>query len=283
MKDRSSFIECILPGGMLINGSLERQVRFRSLTGRIEQTLMEMAMIKDRPGYVTAVLAATLESIGNMPVDSQLVADLCVADRHFLLLRLAELLHGNQLWLEVQCGSCEDLFDVEVKRSDLPIKEAGADFPLVVLQLHGRMLEIRIPTGRDQEQIVDYSGEDALRLLLECCIQTVDGISADKDYIHTLSTEDIEVIDGALNEVSPAVCDQLLVSCPECGEEQQAWLDHSSLGNLNRHLFYDEVHTLASNYHWSESAILELPQQRRRLYISMINNSPLPLPQGGSP
>lgn len=283
MKDRLPCREFILPGGLLIKGSLERQVKFRSLTGRVEQALMELSMIQDRPGYVTAVLTATLDTIGNTPADSQVVKDLCVADRQFLLLRLAELLHGNQLWLEVHCRSCGDLFDVEVKRGDLPIQEAGADFPHVVLQLHGRLLEMRIPTGRDQEQIAEYRGKDPLRLLLGQCIRTVDGVPPDQDYIHTLSADDIEVIDNALNEVSPSVCNQLLVNCPECEQEQRAELDHSSLGNLNNHLFYGEVHTLASNYHWSEKAILELPQERRRLYISMINNSPIPFTQGGSP
>ena len=63
------------------------------------------------------------------------------------------------------------------------------------------------------------------------------------------------------------------MNCPECGREQFAELDHYGLSIINRHHFYDEVHTLASHYHWSEQAILELPQARRRLYLGMINRS----------
>ena len=94
-----------------------------------------------------------------------------------------------------------------------------------------------------------------------------------KEFIHKLSESDIDAIDKALDEVSPAVCNQLLVTCPECGREQFAELDHYAMGGMNGHFFFDEVHTLASHYHWSEAAILDLPQARRRLYLGMINRS----------
>ena len=95
----------------------------------------------------------------------------------------------------------------------------------------------------------------------------------DEFFFSRLNESDIEAIDEALDTASPSVCDQLLVTCPECDCSQRAELDHYTLSGINERLFYDEIHTLASHYHWSEEAILNLPRKRRRLYLSLINRS----------
>ena len=268
-----SGMEVILPGGLPNNGCIERQARFRSLTGRIEQGIIEFSMDSDRSGYVTAVLNSTLDSIGTQPVNASLVADLCVADRQFLMLRLAAMLDGEQVWLKVTCAHCDAPFDVDIRRCDLPVKEAGQSFPHVMLNLNDCTIDARVPTGADQQRITELSEEQAMQQLLQSCICTVNGKPVSKEFISNLSGKDIDAIDEALDEVSPAVCNQLLVTCPECGREQNAVLDHYVLSSMDRYLFYDEVHTLASHYHWSEAAILDLPQARRRLYLNMINRS----------
>jgi len=266
-------IEVILPGGLPENGGIERQARFHPLTGKIEQTLIELEMGHDRPGYVTAVLGSALDSVGNHPMDAGRIADLCVADRQFLMLRLAAMLGGEQMWLKVECAHCDSLFDVEVQRCDLPVKEAGQDFPIVTLRIEERKIDVRVPTGADQQRIGNSPEEEAIQQLLQNCILSVNGSPPGMDFVENLSKSDIDAIDEALDEASPAVCDQLRVTCPECGREQHAELDHYGPAGMNEHTFYDEVHTLASHYHWSEASILDLPQARRRLYLSMINRS----------
>jgi hypothetical protein len=219
------------------------------------------------------VLDSTLDSIGDQPADAAHVADLCVADRQYLMMRLASMLNGEQMWLKVDCGHCEAPFDVELRRCDLPVKEAGQGFPLVTVNLKDWVIETRIPTGKDQESIGKISEEEALKQLLQNCICSVNGEPPDKEFIENLTESDIEAIDMALDDASPAVCNQLLVTCPECEKEQYAELDHYFLAGMNRHFFYDEVHTLASHYHWSEAAILDLSRDKRRLYLGLINRS----------
>ena len=273
-------IEVMLPGGLPKNGCIERQARFRPLTGRIEQALIEFDMGLGRPGYVTAVLSSVLDSIGNEPADPAGVAHLCVADRQYLMLRLAAMLDGEQMWLKVGCGHCDAPFDVEVRRCDLPVKEAGPGFPVVTLRVREWAIVVRVPTGADQERIGEQSEEKAIRRLLQGCIRSVDGEPPSTEFIDNLTEQDIEAIDEALDDASPAVCNQLLVTCPGCQREQHAELDHYALASMNGHYFYDEVHTLASHYHWSEAAILDLPQARRRLYLGMINRSASMTKQG---
>jgi len=266
-------IEVTLPGGLPTDGRIERRTRFRPLTGRIEQELIEFGTGIDRPGCVTAVLGSVLDSIGNQPADAGRVAKLCVADRQYLMLRLAAMLYGEQMWLNVGCGHCDVLFDVDIRRCDLPVKEAGQGFPRTMLHVKEWAIDIQVPTGADQERIREQPEQDAMQQLLQSCIRSVNGEPPGKNFVDSLSVPDIDAIDEALDEISPAVCDQLLVTCPACGREQRAELDHYAMTSLNEHFFYDEVHTLASHYHWSEAAILDLPKARRRLYLGMINRS----------
>ncbi len=266
-------MEVILPGGLPKNGCIERQARFHPLTGRIEQALIECGTDLDRPGYVTEVLGSALDSIGSGPADALRVADLCVADRQYLMLRLAAMFYGEQMWLKVGCGHCDTLFDVEVRRCDLPVKEAGRSFPQVTLRVNEWAIDARVPTGADQERIGELPEEEAIHQILQSSIRSVNGEPPSREFINNLSSDDINAIDEALDEASPAICNQLLVTCPECGREQHADMDHYDLVGMNRHDFYYEVHTLASHYHWSEASILDLPQERRHLYLSMINRS----------
>jgi hypothetical protein len=266
-------VEVTLPGGLVKNGGIERQARFRLFNGKIEQELIEFEMGLDQPGYVTRVLGSTLESIGNQPVDETQVADLCVADRQYLMLRLAAMLDGEQMWLKVDCLHCESLFDVNLRRCELPLKKAGQDFPLVAIQLPEFALNVRVPTGSDQERIVELSEEQSMKTLLQSCILSVNGEPPGKTFVDSLSESDIDAIDVALDETSPAVCTELLVKCPECGKEQVAELNHYHLTGLDGSAFYDKVHTLALHYNWSEAEILNLPQSRRNRYLELINRS----------
>ncbi len=272
-------VEVELPGGLPTENGIERRVVFRPLTGRVEQALIEMEESQNRSNYVTAVLFAALDRIGDQSMDKnaenakKIIGSLCVADRHYLMLRLGIILNGEQMWLKVDCRHCDMPFDVDVKRCDLPVKEAGNGYPVAKLIILGQQIEACVPTGRDQIFLADQTGDDAVQQLLKKCIKTPDGEALDQTFFNSLSKRDIETIDDALDEISPAVCNELLVVCPECGQQQNAQLDHSFLGQMDRYSFYDEVHTLASHYHWSEDQILDLPKDRRRLYLNMINRS----------
>ncbi len=266
-------VEVVLPGGLHKNGRIERRARFYPISGRIEQSLIEVRFGADRAGYVTAILSSALESVGRYSADPELVADLCVADRQFLMLRLAALFNGEQVWLKVGCGHCESQFDVDIRRCDLPVKEAGPGFPTVELRINERTIVARVSTGADQQLLVDQAEDNSVLHLLQRCVLSVNGEPPNAETIHSFSASEIEAIDAALDEMSPAVCEQLLVTCPECKKDQHAELDHYDLAGLNERHFYSEVHTLASHYHWSEAAILDLPKARRHLYLKLIDHS----------
>ncbi len=155
----------------------------------------------------------------------------------------------------------------------MPVKFAGESFPEVSVQLANREIRVRVPNGSDQQLLLHRSEDESLRLLLQRCICSVNGDAPDAAFYRMLNDDEIETIDEALEEVAPAVCDRLVVTCPECNTEQNTLLDHYANMGLNEYFFYDEIHTLASHYHWSEADILDLPRVKRRRYLPLINRS----------
>lgn len=266
-------IEVLLPGGFADGERVERRVCFKPLTGRIQRSLIESAEQRDRANYVTDVLSQVIERVGEKPLDAAMAARFSVPDRQFLMLRLAALITGERVWLKVECGHCHSLFDVEVFRSELPVKEAGEGYPGVSVKLDEMVVEAKVPTGRDQEGLGDLDDHDATLRLLQSCIESVDGQPPSEDFFGQLSKREVTLIDEALDEMAPAVCDRLVSNCPECQQQQIVPLDHSGSIEVDEYAFYDEIHTLASAYHWSESDILDLPLATRQRYLDLIHRS----------
>jgi hypothetical protein len=266
-------IEVTLPGGLLKNGKLERRALFRPINGKTELALIELEQGLVLPSYVSSVLLLVLDSIGSHAIDVDCVNSLCMGDRQFLMLRLAERLSGDQVWLKATCGQCTSPFDVELRRCELPVKMASRQFPSIKLNLQAGEVEVRVPTAFDQMGIVNMSEAQAIQELLKRCIESVDGKPPGEAFVRELSEDDISTIDQALDELSPAICNELLVVCPECDKEQSIKLDHYNLTALRGGTFYNEIHTIAMYYHWGEEEILNMPRARRRRYIDLIDRS----------
>jgi len=73
--------------------------------------------------------------------------------------------------------------------------------------------------------------------------------------------------------VSPWVVTELAASCPACGGTHPVALDPYVIMRRSASELYDEVHTLAWYYHWSEAEILVLPRARRQLYLSRVDRA----------
>lgn len=265
-------MEVTLPGGLWAHDQLTRSARFASFSGHAELALAELdASACSMPDFVTRALCLSLSDLGGLPPVPEAVEGLCVADRQFLMLRLAEVLNGDDAWLRARCSFCEHLFDLHIRRSALPVKEAEEGFPFCTVDSrHGRM-RLRVPTGHDQKAIVQKGDEEAMRMLLASCVVSVDGKAPDPALLKSFSDEDVQAIEEALEALSPSVCDMLQTECPECGGQQNVCISPYEIRFDQQHGLFQEVHGLASYYHWSEQDILALPRGRRRLYLGMIS------------
>jgi hypothetical protein len=81
-------------------------------------------------------------------------------------------------------------------------------------------------------------------------------------------------IERAIARLDPLVSREISGDCPECGGPVRMYFDVQSfvLEELRQQaaLVFDDVHLLASQYHWSEERILALPRARRRRYVERI-------------
>lgn len=261
-----------LPGGLLQDGRLRRDFRFRTLTGGLERALAESGQSGGTlPQQVTSLLISSLLEVGGQPVDAGLVRALCAGDRQFLIQQLDALLDASPRWITVRCASCVEPIQFQIQPGRLPQKPAGQGFPETTLQLSLGGVALRVPCGADEEFISSESGdEDELLDAMLARLLRIDGRPVD---IAGLTEDDRERLDQALDEMSPQTALVASIECPHCGQRQEAEIDPYSrilreTGDLD-----EEIHLLAFHYHWSEKEILGLPRKRRARYLELIDRS----------
>lgn len=257
----------MMPGGLWRHGECRRDWFFRTLTGEVELSILEAG--RDRrsvPQRVTAVLTAALAELGGAAAQPDMVRALSVADRQYLMRRLAVEVGIEESWIAARCPKCGATFDIPVHHSELPVKPAGEGYPFAAVETSLGPVRFRVPDGADQEAVAGIEDpREARRALASRC--------AEGQLAGELSDEDLDRAETALEAVAPEVVTRAQAACPDCGEAAEVHLDpYVCLGAANSGLFLD-VHTLASAYHWSEREILAMPRDRRRLYLSLVDQS----------
>jgi hypothetical protein len=265
-------VEFLLPGGLVHTGTRRRRGRLRPITGQLEFSLAQVAA-DDRLAYIDQILAtaATLDELELTPL---LAAQLSEGDRQYLLLRLAAELSGRQRWLSATCRSCGVPLDLDLDLAEVPVSEAGVDYPRCRVDVGSHTLELRAPVSSDVAGLRDTDEVAAARALLLHCVLEIDGHPPTAAELDGLPIEVVERIDAALDELCPAVATRLTTCCPGCDAALELEFDPVEMltepGDALA-LLFEEVHVLASRYHWSEKQILALPRERRRLYLRFID------------
>jgi hypothetical protein len=194
-----------------------------------------------------------------------------MGDRQYLLLHLAKSLWGDGFWVSARCVRCAESFDLKLERSRLPMKPAGPGYPVASLTVGERQLRLRLPTGLDEMELCDAPDERLLEILVSRCLDSVDGRPATAADVAALDDAALARIDTALETLSPELGLNLSTHCLACGCEQVVAFDPFGFDQLQGHSLLDEIHSLASHYHWSEADIVSLPRTRRRHYLQRID------------
>ena len=264
-----------LPGGLLTDQGLARDYAFVPADGRLELALGEIATARcSRPQAVSAALVAGLCHLAGGPALPGRVDALCVADRQFLMRQLARHLGDDGGWFTATCGACGSRFDFELRFADLPVRAAGDGYPWAQVHWRGRPLRLRVPNGADQIRLLATppdaaAGTDPQAAMLAMLLAD-DGPLTAADLPPLAAPERMQ-FEAALEAVSPGVCTEVAASCPDCASVSAVDIDPYAV--LARPLdgLLDEVHRLASAYHWSEADILSLPRARRQRYLQLID------------
>jgi hypothetical protein len=259
-----------LPGGLVCdNGAVDRTYAWKPLDGTVELAIAVAARAPTRPQAVSEALHGALAAVGGGPVTRDRVDALSVTDRRFLMIELACLLGQSFAWSTHACAACRAPFDVSLDLADLPVGTAGESYPSQELSIGGRRVRVRAPAGADQIRIAGIADKaHAARFLAERCITPCD--DSGHDGLGELSTDDLALIDAAVESLSPGQPWAMEAACPECRSinlipiDVTGWLARLAEGPTR------DVHEIAMAYGWSERDILALPRSQRQKYIALI-------------
>src|SRR5215204_1911197 len=237
----------ILPGGIILpDGTRYQVVKLRQLTGREEEMILDAEADNNNnnnniTALLTQILTNCIESIGPLKeINSDIVRQLLICDRDYLLLKLRQITFGDRIDAQVQCPneSCRkpmhidfDLKSIEVQRKNIgngvyslrlspmaSYKDSNNDSNVKQTDI-----EFRLPNVADQEEIAEVLYKEkkneskALTKLLRRCLIRVGSISEiDENLIYSLPMLARREIDLKMQEYSPKVDLRIHIQCPHC-------------------------------------------------------------------
>jgi hypothetical protein len=284
----------VLPVGYVDpQGLLHKQAELAPLTGREEELLAQ----EDRPAavLVTELLSRCVRRIGAISdITPQLVRELTVADRQYLLLMLRQLSFGDRVQAVLPCPwpNCGKGVDIDFSIDEVPVVGCGdfqPHYELEVDSFEGAAalglapaasfpVRYRLPNGGDQEAVLDdprRNEVEKLSTLLSRCILAAGAIERPApEWVMQLPPDARLKIEQAMESRAPGLELSMDIECPECRrgfvapfELQDFFFSELKMGGQ---LLFREVHYLAFHYHWSEHEIMSMPRDRRRRCISVL-------------
>jgi hypothetical protein len=207
-------------------------------------------------------------------------AELTVSDLDVLILRLRQALLGNRIVADITCGApeCGSRIDLsfEIESFLMHHRPRSAPFPQrgwtvepcseepgwFRLVSGGEMpsARFRLPTAADQVAV--FGHPDAELALARCCIRPPE-----------LPARLRARVEAAMAVMAPRLVSDLQGTCPDCGATVAARFEarYYSLQEMRdrARFVYDDIDVLAQRYHWSERAILRMPNARRTSYAEL--------------
>lgn len=192
--------------------------------------------------------------------------------RNAALLTLREQLFGVMLGAVARCPACGHALEIPVAVAEIraPMAETERVDLRVASDAGDYVLEARLPTSADLAAVADAP---SLPALLTQCVSTV-RLNGESVAAHPLPAPVLDALAQALEEADPQATILLALTCAACSYGWTAPLDVVDYLWQEIHDYAQktlwEVHLLAQAYGWSERAILDLSDRRRRQYLALV-------------
>ncbi|MFY0617699.1 hypothetical protein [Shimia sp.] len=223
--------------------------------------LQEMRFLAQSGGDA-ARLASLARAMGVLTED----ADPTIAEWEACLLELRRKLSGPRISAELTCPECSEGVALIFGIDDLP--HQAPNETLLVEEVALKPLRLS-----DLEAIEKAPGDRLSTILTRASGNDTNW--ADQQLSGPKRDHILKVLERALVGLDL----QLGTQCTECSAEIVSSFDVQAFVMAERsgsakHLL-DQVHLMASTYHWSESEILALTRDRRRAYLDRIERDAL--------
>ena len=275
-----------IPGGVWAGGTAgaeepRRELALRAVSGEDEVFLLESAEDAAPSARATELLSRCLSD----PEMAAAVRTLTIGDREALLLHLRRLTLGETIDCVLGCPAegCGERMELELDVADLLVPEyrdRRREYELAI-EADGARYELtyRLPTADDLDRVAPVARRDPERGAAALAERCVVRVKHDDEHIDTarLTPAVRHALADAMAAHDPQAELELELSCPACGAAFSIVFDTASffLQELDARAsrLLQEVHTLASHYHWSERDILQMPWRRRARYLELVASS----------
>lgn len=225
----------VLPGGVLDSrGQCFQTVIVRQLTGRDEELLADRRY-RNAAQQVTDFLTQVLLEVPGLdkPVSKQLVAEMLIGDRDYLLLRLRQISLGDEVEQVLKCAApaCGKKADVQFLISELPVRRVNAVQPWYEFELsrparqddpNSAHVVLRLPTGLDSEAVLDCRDVNpalANTKLFARIVKRLGRTGLSEAEARDLPLYTRQEITAFVNQVTPGPELKIEIQCPHCGAD----------------------------------------------------------------
>jgi hypothetical protein len=212
-----------------------------------------------------------LATLGTTEQTFEACATLPIGARDASILALRQAMFGDRIELSATCPQCDARLDVVTTAAALLAIEQGTNAPSYDVTIDGRRFSVRPINSIDLAVAGQILDAEAARIeLARRCLVPAQGDELPLE----LDAADVDAIAAVIAQIDPAGDPYATLHCAECACEWDAPIDIANVlaGEIEgaAEALLDEIHLLAQAYHWSESAILALGQDRRRAYLARL-------------
>jgi hypothetical protein len=231
---------------------------------------VEDVLLFEAPRRDTALAVELLARVASSDGGPIQWEGLTITDLETCLLELRRLLFGDVIRAEAVCpaAACGAKIDVSFRVSEYvahhsprEVRDANARQTDGWYSLSASEVAFRLPLAGDRIAVAAAAHPD--RALSARCLRPAE-----------LPPRILGRVVRVMQTMAPAMADVVQGRCPECDATVEMWFDPQEftlreLHDEAAHIF-DEVHLLASRYHWSEEEILAMSGRRRLRYVELI-------------
>lgn len=224
-----------LPAGLLLpDGTLIKDVEVQELKGEHEEKITRIRQSGDAYKFFQSVLECGVTKIGSLDATPELLKDLLVGDREYLMLGIRNATFGPTVELgNSVCFDCGEHFVMAVELSDIPVRPLGDEGRKFEFTLRkGSKAEVTLPNGHNQAQYLsdgDLTEAERTTALLQQCVEmlvTVDGEKHPIKAFPQLVRENLGIADRKalvqeINERQPGPLYNEVVHTHTCGHETE--------------------------------------------------------------
>ena len=241
-------------------GRVERRAVLQSVQGDVQLRLFAVDFLLSREQVLSRALACCLRELGGIRNPSpEEVHRLTLCDRHSVVLSLMRA-ERSEISTAAQCPGCGRMAELSLDLGRIRVPRHHPVRGLTVARpTRGRVEKrmMRLPRPADVEAAADAVG--VVAACMNCSREEARRwrSAAERELARADPLGELEIVG----------------QCPECGRQLSAQYDliGTWLQQVRRRTedLLQEIHVLASCYHWSENEILRLPAPRRQAYLDL--------------